>query len=235
MKLHILGSSSKGNCYYLESEDEILIIECGISFQEIRKELAFKWKKIVGCLLTHEHGDHACSVSHMLSAGIDVYMSIGTKDALGIDHHRIKIISQPLAIWSYVIHPFKIEHDAKEPLGFVIEHSDMGRMLFVTDTFYCKYRFDGLNQILIEANYCNQLIMNCDYKDRVYQSHMSLQTCKEFLQANDLSAVNNIVLIHLSNGNSDAALFKKEVHELTQKNITIADKGIEINFNKTPF
>jgi uncharacterized surface protein with fasciclin (FAS1) repeats len=64
---------------------------------------------------------------------------------------------------------------------------------------------------------------------------MSLDTCKRTLKANDLSQVNNIVLIHLSDGNSDAARFKREVQEVTGKTVWIADAGMEIPFNRTPF
>ena len=47
--------------------------------------------------------------------------------------------------------------------------------------------------------------------------------------------VTNIILIHLSDGNSNAELFKKEVAAETGKKVTIASKGIEIDFGKTPF
>lgn len=55
MKLKVLGSSSKGNCYLLESDKEVLIIELGISFKEIKKALNFDISKVVGALVTHEH------------------------------------------------------------------------------------------------------------------------------------------------------------------------------------
>jgi len=55
------------------------------------------------------------------------------------------------------------------------------------------------------------------------------------LSANDLSQVNNIVLIHLSDSNSDEIQFQNEVSELTGKNVTVASNGMTINFNKTPF
>ena len=64
---------------------------------------------------------------------------------------------------------------------------------------------------------------------------MSYDTCEEVLQANDLSKVNNIVLIHLSPGNSNAIAFKQGIKCLTGKNVHIADKGVVIDFNKSPF
>jgi phosphoribosyl 1,2-cyclic phosphodiesterase len=100
-----------------------------------------------------------------------------------------------------------------------------------------------LNNILIEANYRFDLLeknikagrIPTILRDRTLQSHMSLETCKEALQANDLSAVNNIVLIHLSDGNSNANEFKQEVYSLTGKSVHVADAGMKLNFNKSPF
>jgi hypothetical protein len=39
----------------------------------------------------------------------------------------------------------------------------------------------------------------------------------------------------LSDGNSDEARFKKEVEDLTGKTVTVADRGVSIDFNKNPF
>ena len=150
---------------------------------------------------------------------------------------------QTIQLGGFKIMAFDIKHDAAEPLGFLIEHRDCGRVLFLTDTYYCKYTFPGLNNIIIEANYSKSII---DQKygaesgkeflrNRILQSHFSLENCKDMLAANDLSQVNNIVLIHLSDSNSDEKQFQKEVSELTRKNVTVACNGIEIQFNKTPF
>jgi hypothetical protein len=64
---------------------------------------------------------------------------------------------------------------------------------------------------------------------------MSYDTCKETLLANDLSAVNNIVLIHLSDLNSNATEFQSGIAEATGKTVHVASKGMEIDFNKIPF
>jgi ribonuclease BN (tRNA processing enzyme) len=51
---------------------------------------------------------------------------------------------------------------------------------------------------------------------------------KDFLQANDLSEVRKIVLIHLSDGNSDAERMVREIKELTGKDVEVAENGKEI-------
>ena len=62
---------------------------------------------------------------------------------------------------------------------------------------------------------------------------MEFETTKEFLKANDLTKVNNIVLLHLSMDNSDQARFKREVTELTGKRVAIAEPGLDIELNIT--
>ena len=55
------------------------------------------------------------------------------------------------------------------------------------------------------------------------------------LSRNDLSKVNNIVLIHLSDSNSNAVEFKNAVRKATNCNVTVADANQTIPFDKTPF
>src|SRR4051794_9941700 len=94
MQLSILGSSSSGNCYILENESEALIIECGVNIFEIKKALNFSFAKVAGCVVTHEHGDHAKSINEIMKMGVNVYTSRGTMRALGlqVSHHRLNTI-----------------------------------------------------------------------------------------------------------------------------------------------
>ena len=53
-------------------------------------------------------------------------------------------------------------------------------------------------------------------------SHFSLENVKDFLRANDLSRVQEVWLLHLSDGNSDAERFKKEIMEVVGRPVYIA-------------
>ena len=55
------------------------------------------------------------------------------------------------------------------------------------------------------------------------------------LKANDLTRVNNIVLIHISEGNGDAVAFRDGIAKATGKTVHVAKPGLRISFNKTPF
>lgn len=248
MQLKCLGSSSKGNCYILENQDEALILECGIPFLEVKKALDFNISKIVGALVSHEHGDHAKYVDTFLISGVNVWMSVGTMKKVRKPHSAFKIpllceAGSLFKLGNFKILPFDIKHDAAEPLGFLIFHPETGNILFATDTYYLPYTFEGLNQIMIECNYRHDILeANIEsgripkaLRDRTLESHMSFDTCLEALRANDLSKVNNIVLLHLSDGNSNEIEFKRDIHAQTGKSVHIAQKGLTINFNEKPF
>lgn len=239
MKLKVIGSGSSGNCYLLEDEKETLILECGLPYKTIIKGLNFNLTNVVGCLVTHEHKDHSKAIFKLGSAGIDIYLSCGTLnsvgDGLGYRAHFIKSERQ-FTIGGFTILPFQTQHDAAEPLGFLIQHEEMGKMLFITDSYYCKYKFKGLSHILVECNYSMEILnknigeglVHPVLANRLLKSHFNLENVKEFLKATDLAKVKDIVLLHLSDGNSNAAKFKNQIERLTGKPTYIANKELEI-------
>lgn len=249
MKLKVIGTGSKGNAYLLENGEEALLIECGVNINAIKLALDYNLDKLVGCIVTHEHGDHAKSIKNLMELGVGVWATDGTHKACGtLKHHRALSLnglrggsSFPISIMGeFRVLPFVVKHDAAEPCGFLINHPDCGTTLFLTDSMYSIYTFKGLNNIIIEANYCPKIarkkLGDMEFlRNRVINSHMSIDTCIDLLKANDLSAVNNIVLIHLSDSNSNEVEFKRKVEEATGKTCTVADNGLEMEFNKSPF
>jgi phosphoribosyl 1,2-cyclic phosphodiesterase len=249
MELKILGSSSTGNCYVFDNGKEALIIECGVPFQDVKKAVNFNISRIVGCLVSHEHSDHAKYVQNFIDARIDVWMSKGTALALSLYNPNSDKSADVLEygisvnIANFNILPFKIQHDAAEPFGFLIHHAEMGTVLFATDCNELPYTFNGLNNILIECNHSVRIAEDKLHRGmiteaqsvRTLRNHMSYETCMQTLLENDLSAVNNIVLIHLSDSNSNAVEFQQGIQEATRKTVCVANKGMVLNFNKTPF
>jgi phosphoribosyl 1,2-cyclic phosphodiesterase len=167
-----------------------------------------------------------------MRAGIDCYMSDGTAEALGISGHRVHIVKakQQFKISTWTILPFEAEHDAAEPINFLLANRSGDKLLYATDTFYIRYTFKGLTHIMIEANYSMGILkanveagtIDPILKNRVLKSHLSLENVKKFLQVNDLRKIQHIYLIHLSDINSDAERFKREIQELTGKHVIIA-------------
>lgn len=166
----------------------------------------------------------------MLRMGVNCYMTGGTAGALGLVGNRQVKIIEPLKqfkIKSWTVLPFPTQHDAAEPVGFLMQ-SGREKLLYATDTYYIRYKFAGLTHIMIECNYDVDILKGNDlpisHKKRVMQSHFSLANVKDFLKANDLSRVKEIHLLHLSGNNSDAARFKIVIEQLTGKPVYVASK-----------
>ena len=167
-----------------------------------------------------------------MRVGIDCYMSRGTAESLGLSGHRLHIIKakQQFRIGTWTILPFDTQHDVAEPLGFLLANQDGEKLLYATDTYFIRYRFQGLTHILIEANYSLDILKRNveagavpkELKSRILKSHFSLENVKRFLQANDLSKVQEIWLLHLSEQNSCEKRFKEEVQKITGKPTYIA-------------
>jgi phosphoribosyl 1,2-cyclic phosphodiesterase len=245
MTLEIIGTGSNGNCYLFKpNQGKSLIIDCGVDFKKVKQAIDFNIRSVCGVLQTHSHGDHSKFTKDFLNSGIDVYMSSDNQKEIAIESNRIKVIEckKKFQLGDFKVMPFDLKHDVT-CFGYIIEHIESGKFCMITDTYFCEYTFKGLNNIIIEANYSKEIIdrkFGADsgkefLRNRILQSHFSLANCKDMLAANDLSNVNNIVLIHLSDSNSNEKQFHKEVSELTGKNVTVASNGMKINFGKTPF
>jgi phosphoribosyl 1,2-cyclic phosphodiesterase len=245
MKLKVISSGSVGNCYILEASDIALLIECGVKFSEIKQAVNFDLMKIQGCVVTHEHGDHARSISQVMQIGVPVVASKGTFEALKIDEYRGNVSikhGQKTNIGGFQVSALSVEHDAKEPLAFLIEHEECGRVLFVTDTFVFKYSIPNIDHLIIESNYDEKIVeaiqekKGVDYVNkRRFKSHMSFQTTIETISKMDRSSIKNIVLIHLSDQVSNEREFKTETEQLFGIPTTVATSGQVVNFSKNPF
>ena len=106
-----------------------------------------------------------------------------------------------------------------------------------------EYRLPNLNHVMIEANYSDAILQqNIDrgfmppsMRSRLFSSHMELETTKEVLRTTDLSAANEVILLHLSDGNSNAKGFAEEVRQIAGKPAYIARAGLEVNLDKMPY
>jgi len=231
--IKVVGTGSKGNSYIIEAGEEILLLECGLNIREIKKALNFDLSKVVGCLVTHSHNDHCKAIKEVIKF-TDVFTSKGTKEEL---QERFELngycfeVEHNKTFWvgSFTVTPFNTQHDTKEPLGFLIYHKKIGKILFATDTYYLKYKFKDIDHVLIECNYSENILEYLEpYRARLLKSHMSLETLKETLKTWDLSNTKDITLIHISDGNGEPERFKEEIESLTGVKTIVAAPGVEI-------
>ena len=228
MRFTVLASSSRANGYLLHSQSEALVIEAGVSLFNVKKALDFQLDIIKGCIVTHRHLDHARYIRQYADAGIDIF---GPEDIFEAPHHRNRPIlpGKGYKVGNFQIIPFGVQHDVL-CYGCLIDHPATGRILFLTDTYLCEYSFPNLNHIIIEANYADDIleenilqgIEHPSKRERLLTSHMEIKTTKAVLMAQDISVVQNIILTHLSDRNSDEARFVDDIKALTGKPVYAA-------------
>jgi len=246
MVLKCLGSSSDGNCYLLTASDgSTLIIECGVQFTQVKKALHWSLGGVVGCLVSHRHKDHSKYIKDVLSCGIT---TLALEDVFESAQLRNRVCCKSIEpLHGYVIGDFKVFtlpmcHDVP-CLAFIIEHREMGRLLFITDTMMCEYKLPKMQHIMIEANYSDAILqVNIDsgvvpasMKDRLLHSHLELKTTCGILTANDLSDVNEVILLHLSGNNSSKSQFIETVERCSGKTTYVAESGFETTLSINPY
>ena len=236
-RLKIVGSSSSGNAYILDCGSEQLILELGVSWKEILKALNFDLSKVRACLVTHSHQDHSKYIPNAIKFGLSVFSNKEVQ--LALPKVKVLELGKKKRIGGFSVQPIPLFHDVMN-YGFLIEHKDMGKLLFCTDTTQVPYKFKNVNHFLIECNSDIDCMIDnaCDneFSRSASQNHLELNDTIETLKQNYSVKTQTIVLIHLSNANINAVKAKKKVQEeLGFGNVYIAEKGLEIELNKEEF
>ena len=213
MKLVVLGSSSSGNCYVLDAGNEALILEAGIRLNEVKKVLGFNIRKVVGCLITHQHGDHAKYIKGMIDMGFPTLAlpEVWTAKEVWGSRSVAIVPGKGYKLGNFRIIPFPAFHDVP-CVGYMINHPQSGNIMFLTDSYVCEYKFRNLNHVLIECNYSDN-------------------TLYKYLKSSDLSQVMNIILLHLSKDNGDEPLFVSEIERATGKVVYAGKRGLTVNLD----
>ena len=164
--LKIIGSSSKGNSYIVETENESIILDLGCKWNDILKSLNYKIDKVGGCLVTHcqSHSDHSKSIPNALKNYIPVYSCkevVEKFDGVKILKHKTKY-----KIGSFTVMPLPVEHNV-ENYAYLIEHEEIGKLVFCTDAISFNYKINDVNHLLIEANYSEDLIITIYAKTKI--------------------------------------------------------------------
>lgn len=161
-------------------------------------------------------------------ASHDTFEHAGMLDMDGApNHHRAIPINHSLMPWdigeTWRVRAFDVVHDADGALGFEVCDDTGDKLVFLTDTAYCKYTFIGIKVLMIEANYSESILaanVESGHIDqarakRVRENHMSIERVIDFCKAQDLSRCRAIHLLHGSDSSSDSQMFKKIVQETT--------------------
>ena len=243
MVLDVIGTGSSGNCYLLSADSSSLILDAGIPARKAGGYV-HRWSDVDGCLVTHEHQDHAKYWKEFSRLGVQVYMTEETyrsvKQAPELSVKYVRSM-EPFTTGKWTVMPFDVEHDAAEPVGYLIRYEPTGEtVLYATDTYYLRYTFPKVNYWIVECNYCEDRLEETEVsqrlRGRLIRSHMSLRRLKEALEANDLSKTRAIVLVHMSDERSDETRMVNEIQEVAGINEVYAAAAEDrIKLEETPF
>lgn len=182
------ASGSSGNSYLVATEETALLIDTGIAGKRIKAGLAdsgFSAQDLSGILITHEHIDHVRSIRMIAgeAAQARVYASPGTLDKLA-DRVRTEqmmpVVAEDgaLVIGDITVTPFRLSHDAAEPLGYCFSAQER-KIAVMTDTGIVTDRqlaeIIDADMLVMEANHEKNVLLMCDYpyelKQRILGDH----------------------------------------------------------------
>lgn len=221
-----LASSSHGNAYIVDDGASRILIECGVSFKKLQKLTGFGLSGIQGCLLSHEHGDHAKCYLELIKSGVPVYASGGTAEALECGLITPVVERKVFSVGTLDVLPFPTFHDAAEPLGYLVRSRvDGEKLMFATDTVNLGYEFSGLSLAALECNYEEDILARSTRlppktAHRIRNSHMELGRVCAYLRRLDLSRCRRVYLLHLSDACANEGLMVGMVEE--------ACRGVEV-------
>ncbi len=216
MEIEVIASGSSGNCYIIHDGKSNLMIECGITYRQLQERTGYRPLDLSGCIVSHEHMDHARGVGELIRRGVPVWMTAGTKKAAlgsaGANVFQLDV-KGIVIIGSYSVVPIEVHHDAAEPVGFSIYSTETEEaLMFFTDcTEPPLLDMRRCDYIMAECNYSEDMIgsrvdsgaLDRTLYSRVIDSHLSLETLEWSLQLYGTDRLKELWLIHMSAGNID--------------------------------
>lgn len=221
MKLNYasINSGSNGNCYYVGTPQNGVLVDVGISAKEVFKrlnQLNISQQSIKAIFISHEHIDHIrglMKIAEILE--IPIYISKGTyqNSKLQIDKSQINFIhhDSEIEVGNLTIKAFQKIHDAAEPLSFVVQAQETKIGVFTDIGVVCnslQHHFSKCHVVFLEANYEPEMLQQGKYpyhlKQRISggKGHLSNHEAVRLVQQHQSSGLQHLILSHLSNENN---------------------------------
>lgn len=217
-----LFSSSSGNCTYIGTAKEGILIDAGVSAKKITEALTAREidpKTLRAIFVTHEHTDHTNGIRVLASKhNIPVYATGGTLDGLdksGILNGKFPcdiIEEKGMEIGGMFIKHFRTPHDANESCGYTIMMPDDRKISIATDIGHMTDEIiDAVSKsdlILLESNHDIGMLKAGDYpyvlKRRILSDigHLCNEKCAETVKLLFEKGTPRFFLGHLSEHNN---------------------------------
>ena len=255
LKFISFGSGSSGNCYYLSTETDALIIDAGVGLRGLRKnckEYGVNLHNVHHLLVTHDHADHIKSVGSMsadftlpvyatreVHAGINRNYCITKK----VDHEMVGYVEKgkTVTLGDFQVTPFNVPHDSSDNVGYFIEAGGTDFCL-ITDagmvTDEMKTFISRAHHLVIEANHDEDMLMMGTYpaylKGRIRgdRGHLCNKESARLIAEHATPILKHVWLCHLSEENNHPELARKTVEGLLRSFGIIPGVDFELDILK---
>lgn len=251
----VLGSGSGGNAVVVEWGAQRILLDAGFSCREIERRMkraGVEPSSITDLFITHEHEDHVRGLARfVLRHKPRVWATRGT--LAGCEQLSPDVLAcvepiesgRPVEAGGFVVEPFLVPHDAREPVGFVVEDGAGHRLGLVAD-LGCRSRLawgrlTDLDLLLLEANHDLEMLRSGPYpwslKQRVAgrHGHLSNADASEGLLELLAARLRWVVLYHLSRTNNTPVLAAATVGEALDRSGAGTTVVVSDQFEPTPW
>ncbi len=221
MALYIssINSGSNGNCYYIGTSHDAVLIDAGISCRETEHrmtDLGLTLEKVRGIFITHEHIDHirgaeVLSRKHKIPVYITPDTYANSRLRISSPLKKLFIAYEPVHIGELTVSPFPKRHDGIDPHSFLVTAHGITAGVFTDIGAACEHvtrHFSRCHVAFLEANYDPEMLEMGSYPLRLKRrirggnGHLSNIQALEIFTFFRARHLRLLLLSHLSEANN---------------------------------
>jgi phosphoribosyl 1,2-cyclic phosphodiesterase len=247
MEVHVLASGSAGNATYVQIGQARILVDAGISTRRIQQSLVKLGTSIAeldGILITHEHRDHIYGLATLMKKfRIPVYATAKTWDSMylrsRLPNAYCEELKPVMTLQDVRVEPFRISHDAADPVGYCLYHKQM-KCSMVTDLGFVT---EGVQQalalsdvLILESNHDVEMLKQGSYpwylKKRILgnRGHLSNLDAGWLLTRLERKHHTHVFLAHMSQENNTPEMAESTVNDVLKSQNIAGEFSIYLTY-----
>lgn len=212
-----LNSGSNGNCYYIGTDKDAVLIDAGISCRETERRMArlgLSMHKVRAIFVSHEHSDHIRGVPVLARKyKLPIYITPATLQGVRMELEQTIVFNadEAVQIGDLEVKAFRKLHDARDPHSFIVKCKGIHIGVFTDIGALCPQLMEHFSQChaaFLEANYDEAMLEQGRYpyylKQRIRggHGHLSNKQALNLFTTCKSEHMSHLLLAHLSKDNN---------------------------------